>query len=101
MRLPLIQVVNITDAIEKLKELNFWTVGLNEKSEISIWSEKLPERCALVIGAEGSGISRLVTEHCDMLMKIPIKKESAGSLNASVAAALGIFEWSRNFLYRK
>ena len=104
LRLPLIQTTNITNAIEKLKEFNFWTVGLSEKSETSIWpvagcrSEKLPERCVLVVGAEGSGLSRLVIEHCDMLMKIPIKKESAGSLNASVAAALGIFEWSRNFL---
>ena len=98
LRLPLIQTANITNTIEKLKELNFWIIGLSEKSEKSIWSEKLPERCALVAGAEGSGISRLVMEHCDMLMKIPIQKESAGSLNVSVATALGIFEWSRNFL---
>ena len=93
LRLPLIQVANITRAIEKLKEANFWIVGLSEKSEVSIWSDKLPERCVLVVGAEGTGISRLVMENCDMLVKIPIKKDSAGSLNASVAAALGIFEW--------
>ena len=98
LRLPLIQVANITNAIERLKEFNFWIAGLSEKSETSIWSGTLPERCVLVVGAEGSGLSRLVIEHCDMLVKIPIKKESAGSLNASVAAALGIFEWSRNFL---
>lgn len=98
LRLPLIQVANIVNAIERLKELNFWVVGLSEKSDVSIWSEKLPERCVLVVGAEGSGLSRLVIEHCDMLVKIPIKNDGAGSLNASVAAALGIFEWSRNFL---
>ena len=101
LRLPLIQVSNITNTIERLKELNFWVVGLSEKSETSIWSggspagEKLPERCVLVVGAEGSGISRLVIEHCDILVKIPIKNDGVGSLNASVAAALGIFEWSR------
>ena len=46
-------------------------------------------------------MSRLVIENCDMLVKIPIKNEGVGSLNASVAAALGIFEWSRGrgFLY--
>ena len=98
LRLPLVQVANITRTIEILKENNFWVIGLSEKSDASIWSEKLPERCVLVVGAEGSGISRLVIENCDLLMKIPIKKESAGSLNASVAAALGIFEWSRSFL---
>ena len=97
LRLPLIQVANITRAIERLKEFNFWVVGLSEKSDVSIWKEKLPERCTLVVGAEGSGLSRLVIENCDMLVKIPIKKESAGSLNASVAAALGIFEWAKNF----
>ena len=95
LRLPLIQVSNIINTIERLKELNFWIVGLSEKSETSIWSKDLPERCVLVVGAEGSGISRLVIEHCDILAKIPIKNDGVGSLNASVAAALGIFEWSR------
>ena len=97
LRLPLIQVANINQAIEKLKNSNFWIIGLSEKSEKSIWAEKLPEKSALVVGAEGSGLSRLVMENCDLLMKIPIKKDGAGSLNASVAAALGIFEWSRNY----
>ena len=95
MRLPLIQVANITRTLETLKQANFWTVGLDMKAEASIWSEKLPGRCALVVGAEGEGLSRLVSETCDILVQIPIKKDSAGSLNASVAAALGIFEWAR------
>ena len=96
LRVPLISVANITRTIEKLKAANFWTVGLDAKASSSIWSEKFPERCALVIGAEGEGLSRLVSESCDMLRKIPIKDEGVSSLNASVAAALGIFEWSRN-----
>ena len=97
LRVPLISVANITRTIEKLKAANFWTVGLDAKASSSIWSEKLPERCALVIGAEGEGLSRLVSENCDMLRKIPINNEGVSSLNASVAAALGIFEWTRNF----
>ncbi|MBR0253711.1 MAG: 23S rRNA (guanosine(2251)-2'-O)-methyltransferase RlmB [Synergistaceae bacterium] len=95
LRLPLIQAVNITRSIETLKKFNFWIVGLDEKSDSSIWDENLPDRTALVIGAEGSGISRLVKENCDMVKKIPIFKDGAGSLNASVAAALGIFEWTK------
>ena len=59
----------------------------------------MPDRTALIIGAEGSGLSRLVKDNCDMLKKIPIVKSGAGSLNASVAAALGIFEWARSYLY--
>lgn len=97
LRLPVIQVVNISRAIERLKAADFWAIGLSEKANESIYASKLPERTALVIGAEGFGLSRLVSENCDMLLKIPIKQESAGSLNAGVAAALGIFEWSRNY----
>lgn len=95
LRLPLIQVANITRTIEQLKAANFWTVGLDGKAEASLWSEKLPERTALVVGAEGEGLSRLVGETCDMLKRIPISQEGVSSLNASVAAALGIFEWAR------
>ena len=95
LRFPLIQVSNIAATLERLKKLNFWIIGLSEKSDISIWSEKMPARSVLVVGSEGSGLSRLVMEKCDFLLKIPIKKDSAGSLNASVAAALGIFEWAR------
>lgn len=98
LRLPIIQVVNISRTIERLKASNFWITGLDEKADTSIFTEKLPERSALIIGAEGFGLSRLVRENCDMLMKIPIRHDGAGSLNASVAAALGIFEWSRNYM---
>ena len=97
LRLPLIPVSNITRTIERLKAANFWTVGLDGAAETSLWDEKLPERCALVIGAEGEGLSRLVRENCDILRRIPIRQEGVSSLNASVAAALGIFEWSRHY----
>ncbi|MBQ7193752.1 MAG: 23S rRNA (guanosine(2251)-2'-O)-methyltransferase RlmB [Synergistaceae bacterium] len=95
LRLPLIAVANITMTIEKFKAFDFWTVGLDGKAEESLWSEELPERCALVVGAEGEGLSRLVSESCDILRRIPIKSEGVSSLNASVASALGIFEWTR------
>ena len=97
LRLPLIPVSNITRTIERFKAANFWTVGLDGKAEESLWAEKLPERCAIVVGAEGEGLSRLVSETCDILRRIPIKQEGVSSLNASVAAALGIFEWSRYY----
>ena len=95
LRLPVIQVANITRTLEALKKADFWTVGLDADAGASVWSESLPDRTALVVGAEGAGLSRLVGETCDMLMRIPIKQEGVSSLNASVAAALGIFEWSR------
>ena len=69
-----------------------WVSTLKPKSQSG---ERLPDRTALVVGAEGFGLSRLVGETCDLLIKIPIKQEGVSSLNASVAAALGIFEWAR------
>ena len=96
LRMPLVQVANITRTLECLKAANFWTVGLDAEAEASLWSDNLPDRCALVVGAEGFGLSRLVGETCDILLKIPIKQEGVSSLNASVAAALGIFEWARS-----
>ena len=97
LRLPVIQVANITRTIERLKESGFWAVGLDGGADVSIWADRMPERTALVIGAEGEGLSRLVGKTCDILMKIPIMQEGVSSLNASVASALGVFEWSRKY----
>ena len=65
LRLPVVQVANITRTIERLKESGFWAVGLDAGAGSSLWDEKMPERCALVVGAEGEGLSRLVGETCD------------------------------------
>ena len=98
LRLPLVGVVNISRAIKDIKEFGLWTVGLENKATVgdSIWiKDKIPARVAIVVGAEGEGISRLVTENCDDLAYIPISGET-GSLNASVACAVAMFEWCRN-----
>jgi 23S rRNA (guanosine2251-2'-O)-methyltransferase len=96
LRVPMISVVNIARSVEQLKEAGFWAAGLENGAEASLWrkSEDLQSRTALVVGSEDEGISRLVGESCDQLFRIPIQG-GVGSLNASVAAALGMFEWSR------
>ena len=94
LRLPMIPVVNISRTLEQLQAAGFWVVGLEGRAERSIWEDELPARLALVVGAEGEGLSRLVGESCDQLLRIPIEG-GVGSLNASVAAALGMFEWRR------
>ncbi|MDR3230672.1 MAG: 23S rRNA (guanosine(2251)-2'-O)-methyltransferase RlmB [Synergistaceae bacterium] len=98
LRVPMIPVVNVTRTIEQLKGAGFWTVGLENEAEISLWDEgeKLQLRTAFVVGSEDEGISRLVGEACDQRLRIPIRG-GVGSLNASVAAALGMFEWSRRY----
>ena len=59
-----------------------------------MWSAPLPERLVLIVGSEGEGISALTAKNCDKLVKIPMAGQT-GNLNASVAAALGMFEWAR------
>ncbi len=93
-RLPVAQVVNVNRALKRLKEKNFWVVGLDHRTDETVWSSPLPERLVLVTGSEGEGISALTAKNCDKLVKFPMAGRT-GSLNASVAAALGMFEWVR------
>ena len=98
LRLPLVGVVNISRAMKEIKEFGLWTVGLENKATVgdSIWiKDKIPARAAIIVGAEGEGISRLVAENCDDLAYIPVSGKT-GSLNASVACAIALFEWCRN-----
>ena len=98
LRVPMVAVVNIVRTIEQLQAAGFWTVGLEGGAEANLWDDKLPPRTALVVGAEGEGLSRLVAQTCDQLLRIPIGG-GVGSLNASVAAALGMFEWRRGQIH--
>ncbi len=93
-RLPVAQVVNVNRELERLKEKGFWVVGLDHRTDETVWSSPLPERLVLVVGSEGDGIAPLVAKNCDKLVRIPMAGRT-GNLNASVAAALGMFEWLR------
>jgi 23S rRNA (guanosine2251-2'-O)-methyltransferase len=87
-------VVNIARALEELKDAGVWTVGLageaSEPYDDVDWA--LPS--ALVLGAEGTGLRRLVRERCDRLVSIPMRG-NVGSLNVSVAAGVALFEAAR------
>lgn len=98
LRVPLIGVVNISRAVKDIKEFGLWTVGLENEAGAgdSLWNkDKMPARSAIIVGGEGEGMSRLVAESCDDLAYIPMSGKT-GSLNASVACAMAMFEWSRN-----
>ena len=90
------RVVNLNRALSDLKEEGFMIVGLSSKSTVNIteFKEKLP--LVIVIGSESKGLSLLTQKNCDFLLKIPMSGKTH-SLNASVAAAISIFQLSKNF----
>jgi 23S rRNA (guanosine2251-2'-O)-methyltransferase len=87
-------VVNIARALEELKEAGVWTVGLAAEARDTYDRIDLTLPTALVLGAEGAGLRRLVRERCDVLASIPMRGR-VGSLNVSVAAGVMLFEAAR------
>ena len=85
------EVVNIARAIEELKEAGVWTIGLAGDSAKSYDQIDLTVPTAIVLGAEGTGLRRLVRERCDWLVSIPMRGH-VDSLNVSVAAGIALFE---------
>lgn len=96
LRMTIVTTGNVAAAVRTFQEAGFWTVGLDAAAEKSIYDAPLPERTLLVVGGEGKGLSRTTEAACDETMRIPIRGHT-GSLNASVALSLAMFEWSRCF----
>ncbi len=85
--LPVAKVTNISATIEQLKKENIWIYGADMDGENYYYENDLRGAIALVIGNEGKGMSRIVKEKCDFLVKIPMKGK-VSSLNASVATSI-------------
>lgn len=90
---PVARVTNIARTIDELKEKGLWIAGADMDGEV-MYKTDLKGAIGLVIGSEGEGISRLVREKCDFLVSIPMYGD-INSLNASVAAAVLMYEISR------
>jgi len=91
---PLIREVNLSRALEQLKEDGFFCIGLDEDGKQPLAKLNLTGKTALVLGAEGAGLRRLVAENCDELVKLPTQGPIA-SLNVSNAAAVALYELIR------
>jgi 23S rRNA (guanosine2251-2'-O)-methyltransferase len=85
------EVVNIARAIDELKGLGVWTVGLAGEASMSYDAVDFSSPAAIVLGAEGPGLRRLVREKCDVMASIPMQGH-VGSINVSVAAGVVLFE---------
>ncbi|MCI8964325.1 MAG: 23S rRNA (guanosine(2251)-2'-O)-methyltransferase RlmB [Eubacterium sp.] len=94
---PVAKVTNLSAEMEQLKEKGMWFVCADMEGEI-MYHQNLKGSIGLVIGKEGSGVSRLVKEHCDFKSAIPMSGD-IDSLNASVAAGVLAFEIVRQRKY--
>ena len=90
---PVVRVNNLVQAMEQLKEAGTWIVGLDAEATAP-WTEvDLKGSIALVLGSEGEGMRRLVREHCDWVVSLPLKNATVvSSLNVSVAAGIMMYE---------
>ena len=90
--LPVCRVVNLARALDQAREAGLWIAGLDAGGERSFATGDFSGPCGIVVGGEGKGIRRLVREHCDFIVTIPMGRNEIGSLNASVAAGLVLYE---------
>ena len=85
----------IPSALTEFSRLNVWTVGLESSADVSLWDLDLENApAALVLGAEGRGLSRLTRKRCDALVHIPTEGALA-TLNVTAAGAVALFEFAR------
>jgi 23S rRNA (guanosine2251-2'-O)-methyltransferase len=88
---PVARATNLSRLIEQLKERNVWVVGTAADASMSYTEWDWTRPSAVVLGGEGAGLHRLVSEHCDVLVSIPVRGKIQ-SLNVSVAAGIVLYE---------
>jgi len=91
---PLIEVTNLSRALQQLQQAGVWIVGTTGETETSLYDQNFSGALALVMGAEGEGMRRLTAEHCDFLVKLPMLGQ-VESLNVSVATGICLYELNR------
>ena len=89
--MPVARVPNMAALLKDLKKQGVWVFGTAAEGTTTLYDADLKGPAAIVIGSEGDGMSRLVTENCDFLVSIPMKGKIS-SLNASAAAAILLYE---------
>lgn len=88
---PTARVTNLSRLIDQLKERNLWVVGTAADAALVYTEWDWTRPSAVVLGGEGAGLHRLVREHCDVLVRIPVQGRIE-SLNVSVAAGVVLYE---------
>ena len=88
---PVVKVVNIVNTLEELKKCGVWIAGADAGGDLVYWDADFIRPTAIVLGGEGKGIRRLVREHCDYLVSLPLMGR-INSLNVSVASGALLYE---------
>jgi len=91
---PVARVTNLSRALEELKSAGMWVAAADPEGDQLLWEARLDGPLAVVIGAEGAGVRPGVLKHCDLRLRIPMGGQ-VGSLNASVSAAVVLYEVAR------
>lgn len=91
---PVAYETNLSRAIEEMQEAAYFIYGLDERGEKDIDDVEIPDRAALVLGAEGPGLRHLIKERCDMLVRLPMDGPMP-SINVSNAAAIALYVAAR------
>lgn len=100
-RTPVAMAANLTQTLKSFKERGYFVVGLDGAADSSLpVTELAGTPLLIVVGSEGKGLSRLITETCDVIVSIPISGKTE-SLNAGIAASVVLYEISRQKLARK
>ena len=84
-------VSNISQFIDRIKEIGFWVYGTSDDSDVSYWEPSYIESSAIIVGSEGKGMRDLTKSKCDQLLSIPMSGD-VKSLNVSVACGLVLYE---------
>jgi len=87
-------VSNISQFIDRIKEIGFWVYGTSDNSEVSYWDPNYKESTAIIVGSEGKGMRDLTKSKCDQVVSIPMLGD-VSSLNVSVACGLMLYEVHR------
>jgi len=92
--LTVAQVPNLVRAVLDLKEVGFWVAGIDMDGDRQYWDLDMKGPTALVLGGEDHGIGQLLKEHCDFLIRLPMRGQ-VNSLNAAVAGSIVLYELMR------
>jgi 23S rRNA (guanosine2251-2'-O)-methyltransferase len=92
--LPVAREANLASCCQRLKDEGFWIAGASEHAQDDVWHAPLEGRIALVLGSEGDGISRLMLDRCDFLVRLP-QRGRVESLNVAQSGTALMYEWLR------